>query len=133
MWSWMVGGLARVRSRTIMLVVICVPASRSSGAVTRIGIAIPGGVRVICLISCACTTSSRRKRRGGGYSAGGGGERRGGDGDSGAGGKGGRVGVSGERGKEEAGERGAFLSLVMAGEVGHTFSSVDAFAGGGGG
>src|SRR5260370_35850472 len=119
MWSWMVGGLARVRSRTIMLVVICVPASRSSGAVTRIGIAIPGGVRVICLISCACTTSSRRKRRGGGYSAGGGGERRWGGGDRGAGGNGGGVGAGGGRGKREQTARGLCRPLGPDGSVGH--------------
>src|SRR5258708_16045117 len=129
MWAWMVGGLVRVRSRTIMLVVICVAGSRCSGAVTRIGIAIPGGVRVICLISCACTTSSRRKRRGGGYSAGSGGERRWGDGDSGRVGNGGSVCAAGARSKREQAARGLYRPWGLAGSVAHPVYAGDVLVG----
>ena len=46
---------------------ICVPASRSLGAMTRTGTAIPGGVRVISSTSCVSIIRSRHKKPGGDY------------------------------------------------------------------
>src|SRR6266567_6506735 len=66
MWHWMVVESVRVRLRSIITGVIGVPASRCLVAVTRIGIATPGGGPVICLTSCVCTTRSPHKRPGNG-------------------------------------------------------------------
>ncbi|SRR5258708_31783 len=43
------------------------PSFQVFGAMTRIGIAIPGGVRMISLILYVCITRSRRKKPGGDY------------------------------------------------------------------
>src|SRR5579871_3044793 len=56
--------LAPVRSKNITIAGMCDPAFRCSGALTRIGIATPGGVLATCSISCACTIVSRRKKPG---------------------------------------------------------------------
>src|SRR6266704_6373451 len=66
MWYWLVEVLGRVLSRSIIIGEMCVRASRSLGAMTRIGIATHGDVPVICSISCVCTTRSHRKRPGSG-------------------------------------------------------------------